>query len=921
MSKLSSASFVPVSDGLYYHPDFGRVDEARMDALIAGALNEEVRAISVTPIRPLIEMLAQASPVLAKKLRAMDVPSLAQWAKSIVAERDRTPAAIALRNFASDLKEYIARASDGDNEAAERAMSGAKAFAKRYVSFAESLDEASDPLKPDLSLSAARFHTRGLGQLQRRLELIELRPVGKTEAAPDILDPKNPRTRGQLGDRYVAYYRKRKLGTIRFKDRAWQTFDVQREPVSSDRWSLRNAVSQLATSVLGDAWITSDDADEAVDEGDKVTWGKPYGTTKYRTPEGALVAMYRKGQRVRFYDEDGQQVGPEQSNVAPAVFAADAAGWKIASGPWADRDESLDEGKAKVPELAATFDIIAQANSALADLLREKDVEELQRWAMSKSIPRGRHSPGSAQLDDCAEEIKHFAIRTRKGDVEGAQLAVQRAEVFARAFVRKSIKESLDEAGTRQVEIEVNSGYVVKIGFDRTYNSFWYQTDKGLKNSPAVPPAKRKDRSYGETKFRYMLRNEANVSNANKLVDQLIAKIDANESFDEAEDLDGKKVRARGHFAKGLSDGTVYTLKKAAPFGGQTTYNFVTARGKSAARFTEGDIRGFLRTGQAGDSNGLVFESIEEADQPLKRTLIAKWVGKRTDRKTMELYHSTHSGYVYKGDGSSGALKAKIETEAIKEIEAMLAERGRGGWKRADESLEEATLPTNGTITKTLSYPKAGQDPEQTYPAFKLDKATLFLTGEMFGSWNKYEVNDLTMYYAPYAQHERALWVTFRLKGKRKYSQRVLSTYPRIAVFKGWNIDLEPESMFGDPVQDGPVIVKKSRRMGFDKGWDDEMEKRLADYKTKPVFKLIESDTTDTVSLVESASSAWARASEPLLLARQLTRQLSEGSEIVDMIVECVGEAYEAGATKADVLNIAGADAWAVFDKAVQLRG
>jgi hypothetical protein len=38
--------------------------------------------------------------------------------------------------------------------------------------------------------------------------------------------------------------------------------------------------------------------------------------------------MYRKGQRVRFYDERGRQVGPEQSNVAPAVAYAQSQGWR-----------------------------------------------------------------------------------------------------------------------------------------------------------------------------------------------------------------------------------------------------------------------------------------------------------------------------------------------------------------------------------------------------------------------------------------------------------------------------------------------------------------------------------------------------------------------------------------------------------------
>jgi len=37
--------------------------------------------------------------------------------------------------------------------------------------------------------------------------------------------------------------------------------------------------------------------------------------------------MWRKGQRVRFFTVDGVQVGSENSNVAPAILSAAAAGW------------------------------------------------------------------------------------------------------------------------------------------------------------------------------------------------------------------------------------------------------------------------------------------------------------------------------------------------------------------------------------------------------------------------------------------------------------------------------------------------------------------------------------------------------------------------------------------------------------------
>lgn len=49
----------------------------------------------------------------------------------------------------------------------------------------------------------------------------------------------------------------------------------------------------------------------------------------FETPSGRVEAR-RKGQRVRFLDERGRQVGPEHKNVAPAFAWAEAQGWRLA---------------------------------------------------------------------------------------------------------------------------------------------------------------------------------------------------------------------------------------------------------------------------------------------------------------------------------------------------------------------------------------------------------------------------------------------------------------------------------------------------------------------------------------------------------------------------------------------------------------
>ena len=79
-------------------------------------------------------------------------------------------------------------------------------------------------------------------------------------------------------------------------------------------------------------------------------WGKPYGGDgpAYNTPDGP-VWMRRKGQAVRFFDTDGNQVGPEQRNVAPASAYAQEQGWTSPSLEAAGITPLLGEGMGDQP--------------------------------------------------------------------------------------------------------------------------------------------------------------------------------------------------------------------------------------------------------------------------------------------------------------------------------------------------------------------------------------------------------------------------------------------------------------------------------------------------------------------------------------------------------------------------------------------
>jgi len=78
-------------------------------------------------------------------------------------------------------------------------------------------------------------------------------------------------------------------------------------------------------------------------------FGAPWGNNPaYTLPDGRQVAMWRKGQRVRFYDTAGDQVGPEQSNVAPAAAYAYHHGWVAATDMPEEHDPPIERQWAMV---------------------------------------------------------------------------------------------------------------------------------------------------------------------------------------------------------------------------------------------------------------------------------------------------------------------------------------------------------------------------------------------------------------------------------------------------------------------------------------------------------------------------------------------------------------------------------------------
>lgn len=192
--------------------------------------------------------------------------------------------------------------------------------------------------------------------------------------------------------------------------------------------------------------------------------------------------------------------------------------------------------------------------------------------------------------------------------------------------------------------------------------------------------------------------------------------------------------------------------------------------------------------------------------------------------------------------------RAKSVDDVAKRINDWIAKAKLKESAHVIDVLESFIIPANGTHSfpdrdKPVNYGE--QPPMVEVPALKLAKATIFMPGG-FGAWIKILVNDLTVWKQPYAQYPDALHVSFRAKGKRKEMRHAFGYKPRLVVYSGWNVDLEPESMFGEPT-DTPsgASVSVGRRRSFDSGWDTAMAELVKNHKTKPVMSVIESAYED----------------------------------------------------------------------------
>ena len=108
--------------------------------------------------------------------------------------------------------------------------------------------------------------------------------------------------------------------------------------------------------------------------------------------------------------------------------------------------------------------------------------------------------------------------------------------------------------------------------------------------------------------------------------------------------------------------------------------------------------------------------------------------------------------------------------------------------------------------------------------------ATIYTTGEFFGSVNKYEGKIIDFGVRPYAQYTEAPFFKYIPKGKRKPRGCIKGDYnPYLVILKGYNHP-DPQSMFNDPRYTEGLVIKESRYTSFDERYKTDFDAVLNKY-------------------------------------------------------------------------------------------
>ncbi len=106
---------------------------------------------------------------------------------------------------------------------------------------------------------------------------------------------------------------------------------------------------------------------------------------------------------------------------------------------------------------------------------------------------------------------------------------------------------------------------------------------------------------------------------------------------------------------------------------------------------------------------------------------------------------------------------------------------------------------------------------------------TIYSTSEFMGNVTKTEAKLIECGIRKYAQYDKAPFVAFIPKGKRKGFQYIKGYQPYLLVIEGHNHP-DPDSMFKAPIVTDTVTVRESKYLSFDDRYKTDFDSNIDAY-------------------------------------------------------------------------------------------
>ena len=119
-------------------------------------------------------------------------------------------------------------------------------------------------------------------------------------------------------------------------------------------------------------------------------------------------------------------------------------------------------------------------------------------------------------------------------------------------------------------------------------------------------------------------------------------------------------------------------------------------------------------------------------------------------------------------------------------------------------------------------------------------KVTLFKPNSLMGNIQKIEGTLIDHGFMEWAQYKKAPFVEIRPKRKRRGFRFVEGYRPYYLILEGWNLDLNPDSMYGEvQTSEKGIDFQESRYSSFNENWTKDFDKKVDILIQKGLVKVV----------------------------------------------------------------------------------